>query len=227
METSNLTNPGGIIPPSISDIIVQVLIYGVVLLLALLAIYLIAVILSFIVRLFFRQVRFIVMFVLSLAAIAVFAFFVFIKPYQVDNGDSTNSNVMEQVVEQYKGLYPSNLPMVAWRISDITDEPQTDPDAVPANSGGRIYKVSYLPFGELIVQCNPKNGQFEIKSSADGKTISQNIKVLTDGLIGSVKNGAVKAFEGIQSALLNGVDLVKEKTSADALGKQKIFDLPE
>lgn len=145
-----------------------ILVYALFIAMAFVACILLAWVLKFLLKFIFHQIRFFACLIIALVLIGSFLVKSAVAPFQYFLEETGVGDAMALAVDQFKGLYSSAAPLLAWRFTDITketddamsafeehEEERTDEDEV------RI-RIDYLPAGSVVVVYDKKNQTFSV-----------------------------------------------------------------
>lgn len=116
-----------------------------------------------ILRFIFRKIKFSISLLIVFVIMAIFIGKSFANPLSVSAKDAESKQIVTDAVDSFKGIYDKQLPLVAWKFTEL------DSAAEDENAPTRI-KISYFPFGSVIVSYDQTSQQFALtKSLNEGK----------------------------------------------------------
>ena len=112
--------------------------------------------LKLLIKIIFKPIKFLFCAVVVFVVLGVFLVKSAVSPIQNFVEESGVGDVMAVVVNQFKGLYSSEEPLLAWRFTDVTEENQEISGIEGEQSGGKTYiRIDYLPAGSVVVEYDP------------------------------------------------------------------------
>lgn len=147
----------------------------------------IAGIIKFVLRFFFKKIKFIFCLALVILAIILFSGTVAMKPFQNISKES-GTGVMQQATEQFKGFYSDKLPLLAWRFTQLNNDnaDTASGETVPNKNSEPVFiRVDYLPVGEIVLQYNTETKKFSVVEGLN-ITEKQNILSTFTGKLGNL-----------------------------------------
>jgi len=146
-----------------------ILVYAVFIAMAFLACVLLAWVLRFLLKFIFHQIRFVACLIVAIMLIGSFLIKSAVAPFQCFLEESGAGDAMALAVEQFKGLYSSAAPLLAWRFTDITGKTEEAMAAFESSEEEQgqeedkvRIRIDYLPAGSVVVVYDKKHQTFSI-----------------------------------------------------------------
>jgi hypothetical protein len=133
----------------------HIMVYGGLILAALVVCLLFGGVIKMILRLFFSSVRFLICLVLAAAVVGFFSYHFYQQPLLGRTQEPYAEQAVAAAAEEFSGFYSPQLPLLAWRISPA--------DGADGASQPSLVKVQYLPLGSLIAEYDSQRQGFSIR----------------------------------------------------------------
>lgn len=173
-------------------------VYVILFALILIILFLLTTILRLIIRAFFRTIKFSIILFITACLIALFIGKSFVSPFSSAPKDSlVSERAMTDAVSSFKGIYNKKLPLLAWKFSEIKPTSTTDdeeiesmlnqvfdsdadtPNQTTSNQPAPVrIRVSYFPFGSVILSYNIQNHTFALEEGLNQGRGSNLIETL-------------------------------------------------
>ena len=144
----------------------------IMILLLVLACMVIGAVLKFLLKFIFKQIKFVICLGIAIVLLGGFVLKSAIAPIQNFAKETGVADVMATVANEFKGLYSGELPLLAWRFTDVTEEATAQTGIFEEQEGEEDedevhIKIDYLPFGSTVIVYDRATGEIRTEKPID------------------------------------------------------------
>lgn len=136
-------------------------------------------VLKFILKFIFKQIKFVICLIIAVVLVGGFVLKSAIAPIQRFAKETGVADAMAVIADEFKGIYSGELPVLAWRFTDVTEESDSQMDIFEdegedsaqgeEESNEVRVRIDYLPFGSSVVVYDRDSGEIRIEKPIDQK----------------------------------------------------------